>query len=393
MLAYNKTWFSNLLIIEQVQQKTDEGYLTTAELNNIKTAYPVGFYTPGFIGRMGLFALTLFISAVACLLLSLIFEPFAVVESYFWFLFLGTANYAALETLVRNKHHFRSGVDDALLWVSFVLLSGSIYWAVKNEHDVTLYTSASIFVLGCLFTMRFNDRLTGAISYLSAVSFIYFMWQKLGTFGLSTMPLILILLSAALYRFFKQLENKQNMSFYGKVILVVEMLSLLTFYLSGNYYAVAALNDVLQGAENNAIPLSWAFWLWTTLIPIVYIFAGIRRKSHLFLRLGMFLVVIAVLTIRNYYHLMPTSYVLSLCGSIMLTMCWWLNNYLRKPEHEFTLKETPTFSDTDDINVESLIISETMPHGSNAQLHTPASDSRTNFGGGSFGGGGASSEF
>jgi hypothetical protein len=390
MLIYNKTWYTNLLLIEKVQQNADEGCIPSEEVSNIKASYPIGFYTPTLTGRIGMFILTLFISTAASGLLSLIFTSSGFLDSYGWFLFLGMLHYVLLEVMVRFNFHFRSGVDDALLWTAFGLIAGSIYWALEKQHDVALYTAAFVLIFGCLITWRFNDRLIAGISYLAAYAFVYFAWQKAGSLGLLTMPFILMFFSAASYWYFKKRSAHPGYYIYDKVFSALQMLSLLTLYLSGNYYAVKELNDILHGTESKSFPLAWVFWVWTMLLPGVYVAFGIRRKQRLLLRMGMFLIVIAALTFRNYYHLMPLENVLSLSGFGLLAFCWWLHRFLRVPKHGLSLEEKQTSAKLDLIKIESLIIAGTEDLASSIPS---SSTGRTSFGGGSFGGGGASSDF
>jgi len=394
MLIYDKIWYSNLLLQEEIQQTADEGAITIDEWNEIKAAYPIGFYSTGIAGRVGLFLLTLFISMVGCLLLSLLLEPFKLVEHSGWFFFLGILNYLSLEFIVQKEKHFRSGVDDALLYIAFGLVSGSVYWAMEKQSDASLYNSAFMLLLSTLLTLRFNDRVMAAISYVSAFAFVFFTWQKLGSFGLTTMPLLLIFMSALIYRCMRKIKMLQSARFYGKVILYLEVLSLLTFYLSGNYYVVKELNDMLHGKVSDSIPFAWVFWLWTILLPVAYLINGIKNKSVLFIRSGMFLLLLAVLTIRNYYHLMPIELVLSLSGALMLILCWGINKYLPISNTSFTLNEKPRTSEIDHLNLESIIIAETMSKGGSIQQHIADKGTESSrFGGGSFGGGGAGSDF
>jgi hypothetical protein len=392
MLIYNKTWYTNLLLIEKVQQKADEGCISAEEVFNIKASYPIGFYTPGLIGRIGMFILTIFISIAASGLLSLMFASSGFIESYGWFLFLGILHYVLLEIMVGINFHFRSGVDDALLWTAFGSIAGCIFWALEKQQDVALYTAGFVFIFGCLITSRFNDRLIAGISYLAAYAFVYFAWQKVGSLGLLTMPFILMLFSAASYWYFKKRSANPGNYFYDKVFSALQMLSLLTFYLSGNFYAVKELNDLLQGTESKTIPFAFVFWVWTILLPGVYIAFGIISKKHLLLRMGILLVVVAAFTFRNYHHLMPLENVLSLSGVGLLACCWWLHRFLRVPKYGFSLEEKPTSSELDFIKIESLIIAGTESSLSSG-LRPSTAASKTSFGGGSFGGGGAGSDF
>lgn len=389
MICYNKTWLTNLLFLNEVEQDHHDGLISDTELDNIKQKYSVGFYIPHFFIRIGLFVLTLVISTFSSGLLSVIMMEAKIVDSYGWLIFLGVANYLALEIMVRDKHHFRSGVDDGFLWISGTLLAVALFWAFSTDNKVNYSAiSASVFLLSLFLTIRFSDMLMSLVAYLSCFAFVFFAWQKVGSFGTATMPFILLIFSASFYWAVKRNLINSKAFFYSNCIMVLQVISLVTIYLSCNYYIVKELGDMLNGTISKFIPFGWFFWIWTITLPIVYIALGIKNKDVIRLRTGLLLIVIAALTFRNYYHLMPIELTLILCGSVALAISYGLIRYLSTPKHGFTYQEANTADLMDKANVESLIISESF-----SESLAPASEPSSTFGGGSFGGGGASSNF
>jgi hypothetical protein len=61
MQAYNKSWLKNLVIQKEASDAFEMECISKEEQGNINLAYPVGFYTPNFFIRIGLFALTVII--------------------------------------------------------------------------------------------------------------------------------------------------------------------------------------------------------------------------------------------------------------------------------------------------------------------------------------------
>jgi hypothetical protein len=387
MIIYNKTWLSNLLLTEQVEEKYNEGLVSEDELKNIKQEYVVGFYTPNIFARAGMFLLTIVISLFSSGLLSLIFSEAGIIDTYGWFIFLGVAHYVILEMMVQANFHYRSGVDDALLWISAGLTAGAFYWAANNSNESFLLTSAFVFLLSLTLTIRFSDMLMCLVAYLSALAFVFFAWQKIGALGLATMPFVVMTFSAATYCLVKRNENKSNTYFYSNSIVILQVLSLLSLYISGNYYAVKELGDMLNGTASKSIPLGWFFWAWTIAMPFIYIGFGMRSKNRILLRTGLLLISAAALTFRNYYHLMPVEQTLTLCGIIALGVSWFLTNYLSTPKNGFTAREINKPGADDVLNIEALVISQSIPGTE------PVAEEETVFGRGRFGGGGASSGY
>ncbi len=389
MIAYNKTSLHNLAVVKLAEKEYDEGLVPEPELNKIKAAYPVGFYSPNIFIRAGLFILTCVISTCACGFVSLLMMETDMVTTYGWLIFLGILNYVALEVIVQQKHHFSSGADDALLWICAGLFTVSFVWATDSIDKSSNITIAGfVFLLSTALTLRFSDRLQALISFLSAAAITFFSWQKLGSVGLLTMPFVLMLFSGSSFVLLKKIKAKTEAHFYNTSIAVAEIASLILLYLAGNYYIVKELGDMLAGFSSKSIPYGGIFWLWTMALPLVYLFLGIRKKKIKLLRLGFLLTVCSVLTFRNYYHLLPVEYALIIAGIIALVVSYLITKYLKSPKHSFTSVELNRHDLAGKLNLESLIISETL-----SGTGKPAEHENSPFGGGKFGGGGAEGEF
>src|ERR1700710_2579841 len=110
MISYNKTWLANLRVQERLKKELDNGNITGEEYKAVTGKYPVGFYTPHLLPRIGFFVLTCIIVIFADGLLTLMAGSSA--GSAGWFCFLSILSYVALELVVNLKFHYRSGVDD-----------------------------------------------------------------------------------------------------------------------------------------------------------------------------------------------------------------------------------------------------------------------------------------
>ncbi len=140
--------------------------------------------------------------------------------------------------------------------------------------------------------------------------------------------------------------------------------------------------------SHTSIPLGFIFWIWTMLVPVAYILLGIRKKSAIFLRLGMVLAAASIATFRNYYHLLPIEAMLTLAGMILLAASYTIIKYLKTPHNGITYAEPEERSDFDKLNIEALIVGQATSH-----LPTPAQHPTGRFGGGTGGGGGSSGKF
>ena len=386
MIAYNKTWLHNLFVQEQIITAFDAGSIDADEMNNIKAVHPVGFYTPNIFIRIGLFLLTLVIAIFSFGLLSL-FLMDAIERSIGGLtIFFGLVAYAALEFMVKTKHHYQSGVDDALLWMS----AGMIFGGISYAFDATPLAMCFIgFFIAVFYTIRFADRLMALASFLCLAGILFFTCTEMGGIAKAIVPFVIMAEAALTYFIIKGLKNNSTLFSYFSCLMVVEIAALLCFYAAGNYYVVRELSNLmfdLNLPDGASIPFGKMFWLFTTVTPLIYIGFGLGRKDKVLIRCGLLLVAIMVFTIRYYYHVAAIETVMTLGGMALILISYALIRYLKKPKYGFTYLELQPEKTTAPIQLESLVIAETFSA-------PQAVESGTQFGGGSFGGGGADGSY
>jgi hypothetical protein len=383
MIAYNTTWLLNLKVHRQLDEAYHYQCMSREELENSKARYHVGFYTPNFFVRTGLFLLTLVILFCSFGLFALLFLDNSGEKGFSVLLILsGLASYAALEFLIRKKHHYRSGTDDALLWVCglFIVTGMNLVLDISPQGNAIL-----IFLLSFFLMIRFVDGLMGALSVLSLAVILFYAYLELGSIAKSTMPFLFMAFFTLVYGF-----TKRNTSqYYSNCLLSVQVVALVCFYLAGNYFIVREAGNELLGlglTRGEALPLGWLFWLFTVLTPLAYIVTGIQKKDSILLRVGLFLVAATVVTICYYNQVLSLEAIMCMSGLMLIGISYAFIRYLKKPRKGFTYQEINEPSLADTIQVESIIVTQTFGQST---LET----SHTKFGGGSGGGAGASGNF
>ena len=389
MITYNKTWLSNTIILRLAEQEHQQKTISDAELRDIKEKYPVGFYTPNFFIRVGSFIVTIVISVGIERLLNLVLKDFGFNPHYGSTILMGLFNYAALLIIVGKKFHYRSGVDDALLWLSFMWLVIAFNWSLAigplyEDQALSLF----IFSFSLILTLRFSDMIMSLVCYLSVFALAYLSMQKTGLFGIAIMPFILILLSAISNWLISRSVNHRKTQYYTNTLIILQVISLIMLYASGNYYLVKELGDRLNNTASESIPFSWLFWMWTIAVPVLYLYRGLLRKDVICLRVGLILCFATAVTFRNYYHLTPLELVFITSGIVLLLIYYYLTRYLKKPKHSITYQQLSGGDLFEQLQIESLIISETSSGTGDAPANIV-----TQMGGGKFGGGGAGGKF
>jgi uncharacterized membrane protein YgcG len=386
MIAYNKIWLDNLWVQREAGKAYDQACITKVELETIKQTYPAGFYMPNPFVRIGLFILTIIIAFFSLALFSLLFISASLKGFGALSIFFGLLTYGALEFMV-SKNHYKSGVDDALLWMSAGFIVGGLN-AVTNIPP--LGNAIIIFILAFYLTLRFTDMLMSAVTCVALLAIVFFSYIKIGFIAKATMPFLLMIISCLIYWFIKNHLQKEKWKHYFNCFIVVCITALVCFYIEGNYYVVREASISMFGLslkEGESISFGWLFWILTVLVPLTYIFRGIQKKDPVLLRTGLLLVAAIIFTIRYYYHVVSIEMAMVIGGIIMIGIAYALIKYLTPPKYGFTYQEQPDKLFIDKLQIESLVIAQTFSGTSQPD------NSGTQFGGGSGGGGGATGDF
>jgi hypothetical protein len=388
MIAYNNEWLNNLLVRNEADNAADANCIDKAVKDNIYATYPVGFYTPNAFVRIGLFILTMIILGFSMGLSSLIFlssagEKGIAIE----FIFFGLLSYGALEFMV-NKNHYKSGVDDALMWTagSYIVGGLNILVTISSQTNALLVFASA----GFLF-LRFTNRLMAVVASLALLAVIFFTIVRFGEMAKAFAPFVLMVASACIYFLAEQLSKDQKWKHYFNGLLMISTTALVCFYAAGNYFVVREASSAmfdLHLKDGESMPLGWLFWIFTIIIPVVYMICGVQKKDVVLLRVGLLLIAAIVFTVRIYYHILPAEIAMVIGGIIFIVIAYILIKYLDPSKYGFTSKEQTDKFFMDKLNVESLVIVQGF-----SGTNLPLTDNGTQFGGGTGGGGGASGEY
>lgn len=389
MIAYNHTSLDNLSITEEAADAFHQQLISIEEYKAIEKAYPVNLYSPNLFIRIGLFLLTCVIAFMAYGMLLLMAisgsEKGVGILTFIYSLFL----YGALEFLIREKKHYRSGIDEALQWLCIGGIIGAanlIFPSVSMLGQAVL-----IFVPSFYFLLRFGNAIMGTLAFMAFLVIVFYGVTPLGNMAKTIMPFLLMAISFIVYWLVKNYSNNNQLKYYQHCCTLIKILALLILYAAGNYFVVREVSNSmfdLQLKEGESVPYGWVFWIPTVLLPAIYIFRGIQKKDVILLRAGLILVAAIIFTFRYYYHLAPLEIAMSIGGTIMIVIAYFITKYLTPPKHGFTHAEPNDPKLAGLLQVESLIVAQTFH-----QTPTPEPGKHFDFGGGSGGGAGATDSF
>ena len=387
MQAYNYHDLQNQAIREQSSDAFLDKCISADSYQNILANYPSTLFTPNYFIRIALGLLTIVAVSFSALLLALVFSTSSNEGAMVLCIFLAVLTYVALEGLVKRKRFYNAGVDNILMCLTLIFLVSTV--VVIELRNVYIIGSFITMLFSLWLCVRFTDAFMACVSYLSAFLFTFLLFVKLGNVAKLTAPFVMMIFSGGIYLLMNILLQRKKTWLYKFSCKAVILLTLLTFYASGNYFVVRELSIEMFGLPIGAkdpFPFGWMFWILTFAIPIAYITYGILKRNLLFIRTGIALTAASILTFRYYHAILPGEVALLIGGMILATVSYILTRYLKLAKHGFSF-DPNSRPPKELLDAQALIIAQAF--GKKATPHTKSVD----FGGGSFGGGGAGSNY
>ena len=380
LIAYNSVDLEAQLIRDKSESWYKKGLLSTESWDKIKAHYTINFYTPNVFMRIGSF---IFCTVLIYALLLL----FAIGSSgnslAYLALIIGIISIVFLEFIIPSKKHYKSGIDDALLYCGLGFTISSLASLMNlNPESVSFY--CLFLPLLIIAAIRYLDGLITIIAYCFALIIVILMTMKLPKIAPLILPFMTMLFAIITYLITLKIQNKIALRFWKNNVDIIEGLSLITFYASGNYFIIQKANEMYF--NNPIVLMPYLFWAFTFIVPFLYIYQGLKQKNRLILSIGLLAIATGVATFRNYFHVMPLEIAAIIGGAVLLATAYFAIKYLKNNETRFTYAEDedqkPFYQ-----QAESLIIAQSFGNQQGQNEGKPL------FGGGDFGGGGAGQEF
>lgn len=379
--AYPAAWADDEATRAAADRWQRRGLLTPAQQAAIDAAHPVEYYRPHNWIRLLLLLATLLGAASALGLLLLTTNGKLWPGAYATLLLLPAL--ALLRVLVRDSGHYRSGVDNGLLYTALVAWGFLAYYIIEGTVTSSyLHLLWPLFMLvGLLAALAcYADPVVAAASFVVAlVLIVVFLLQGLW------LPFATMTVAGALLVALRKLPARADYFYYRSAGQVLRVLGLAVLYLAGNYLVVHdGYPRVLSDGQAEPAALAPIACLLTAGVPLVYIGLGLRRHDRPLLTVGLLALAFSLFTLRYYRSLLPPEIAATLGGLVLLVGALAALRYLRTPRHGLTAEADE--STPPQFNLESLIIAETV--------HVPtAPEAGYEFGGGQSGGAGADGSY
>ena len=303
--AYAPAWAHYEALRRAARRWYCRGQLSQPQLQAISEAYPLDFYRPNIYLRVLLFLLVALGYLAAAGMLGLF--VYSVGEGMsssngreeailgLTCLLAALGGQFLLLQIIRGSRTYRAGSDQALLYISLGFAAAALYCFVglltPNHFDLltlngTLLVLVPLVALLLFATATYGDALVAVATYGAALALLINLLLRT-TFGILLVPFAVMGLAVALYQVVRYGAARADYWYYRTCFVMLKVLALVTFYLGGNYLIVREGNAALSpDGVSRQISLAPLFYLFTTLVPLLYIYRGLRRPSRIWLLTG-----------------------------------------------------------------------------------------------------------
>ncbi|MCO6501093.1 MAG: hypothetical protein J5I47_12065 [Vicingus serpentipes] len=388
LIAYDIEELEKKKVLSSAKNLYKSKILDQAQWEKIKANYTSKLYSPSIFIRILFFILTLIglstISGPLALMLNINqFEDLRIAFLFFGIVFIAVTDFV----LIQKNHHYLSGVTEAGIYIGLSFIAFGIL--ASQPNNVLIYPLVGI-LLSSIAAVRYLNLLGLVAVFLFFGWILFQICTSMGGMMEALLPFIFMLAFGFTYWGCTKLEQKLTSVIFENAFIVAKTLSLFTVYLAGNYYVVRELSIELMNlhlAEGDDIPFAFLFYAFTVLVPLAYLYFGIKKRSLLFIRTSLLTLALSVITLKYYFSLGMPVLTITFSGAILIVISFLLFRYLKQVQHGFT-SEKLLNDKWSSKNLTAIIASQTL--GGN-KITTTEND--TTFKGGEFGGGGAGSNF
>ena len=398
MIAYDPTLLRNSSIVKRSKQWFSKQLILPEQMNSILKNYNTGFYSPNPFIKIGLFVFTFIAICAAIGFYSLFFALIRIHYNNGFFIFscllFSAICVFLLEYFIKNKAVYRAGVDECLLYASLGFLFIAVGIIIGNRFGQLNNALLSCIIAIPILTaaiIRYADQVVTLVLAACLYLIVILLLLKLGAVAKFILPFALMIVSVPVYLLAIQQMQKGSLFFWKKCITVFECAGMIVFYLAGNYFVIREFSSAFFNInlnEGEDIPLAFIFYILTAIVPVLYVYYGLKKKDKTLLWVGLILIAAAVLTFKYYFILGHNEITITFAGMVLIIISYSCIKILKTPKYGITFEEEPDEENTLRSNAEALLIAQTYSgHHADAEQQ-----SRTEFGGGGGGGfGGAGS--
>ena len=386
--VYNQEWIYNLQVIKQAKLWLKHGLILPDQFTAIHDSYKTPLFHPNFAIRILLFIATLIALSGMIGLVMLLFSGAGDTAIAIISILSGVAAFIILERAFIKNDHYKSGVTEGIAYMACGLVIVGV--SMLSDFDNIIVIQLICLVVFAFAAYRYLDLMLTLAFMLTLSWMIFYHCYEAGGIFKSIIPFVFMVTFSAGYFLIQKFNKHDDLKLWGDNVLILEVCCLMLVYAGGNYLVVRELSVSMMDLTlepDQDIPFAFLFYFFTVVIPVIYLWAGIRSKDKVLLRLGLVALAFSVFTFKYYYSFGHPEITLMVAGAISSLVAILLMRHLKEMKNGFTSENILT-SAWANLNVEAFIISQTM--GGNQPEKEEVKEMG---GGGRTGGGGASTSF
>jgi len=385
IIAYNIPKLEKRNVLSEARNLFKSNVLSEEQWGKIQVEFATNLYTPSFTMRVLLFIVSLIGMSTIMGPIGLIVGDVGPSGYRFLAFLLGITLLLFTEKiLIKDSFHYKSGVTEAGIYAGLSFIAFALLGA--ESHSMLVYPVVG-FLLAAFAAIRYLN-LTALVLTIGSFGWILFqVLTDIGGVAQALMPFIFMIAFGLIYWGSKKVRVKLSAEFLNDQFTIVQTISLVLFYLAGNYFVVRELSIKMMGltlSEHEDIPFAFLFYGLTALLPIGITYWGIKHKSTLLIRVALLTIALSVITFKYYFSLGMPVLTVTIAGAILVIVALILLNYLKQVRNGYT-REKLLDNKWSSPDLMAVVASQTL--GGN-QSSGSASD-ELQFGGGKFGGAGA----
>ena len=361
--------------------------ISETQYDKIRMEIKTKLYSPTIFIKILLFILSFFGMTTIIGPIGFIFSAVGDIGYRILAVLLGVSLIWFTETvIIQGKNHYKSGVTEAGIYSGTLFIMFGVLGFGENIETGYLILG---FLFSAIIAVRYLDILALLVSFICFSDLLFKTIHTIGGVTEACMPFILFVIFLFVFLACTVIEKKLESFVFNDHLIIAKTLSLLVIYASVNYFVVREMSINLMNltlAKGRDIPFAIVFYILTALLPVLYIYYGIVKRSVLFLRVGLLIFALSVITFKYYFSLGMPVITFTVAGIVLIAVSLWLMNYLKVMRNGFT-RDNLINDKWLSQDMSAIIISQTL--GGNKSLD----NKNESFGGGRSGGAGATSDW
>ena len=392
MIAYNKLDLDTTFFVAEAENMKQSGFINSESFSNISKENIALKTQDNLLIRICLFLLGSIVYGSICGVLALFMSGVDNFDDNFKIMVFVYALLGFVATeffLVKEIKFFGNGLDDASILGMQLSFAGGVA-LLTDGHYFTIGLCVAFASIFCFF--RYLNIPSLIIACLSCTFSLGVFILDYINFGKSLLPFTFLFFATIIYFGCIKTEQIIEKPYYVKGLVLIKSFCLVLFYLAGNYFVVRTLSFELREdytIDDQEIAFSWFFWVFTFLVPIIYLVFGIKNRDKAMLWIGFFALGFSFFSFRVYHHVLPPEVALTLGGLLLFSVAYFAIKKLKNKEEGLTFK-ADRFESTNSL-LQLEVIASAAQFGLKPEVAAP--ESPMEFGGGGFSGGGSGSEY